>query len=106
MNLLLFLPVLTSGLEVLSGGAAVLTGYASSSSSDAFGLMAVDTRSGEEVWRRTLLTRPLAHDCGLVDLDGDGDIDCIVVGEGALMQALTHHKGKKLNACECKVRNM
>ena len=111
-------PVLTNGLEVASISSTlspiVITGYhhasapkAATSSSggpgtgsrqrfDSSGLLAIDPKSGNEVWRRLLFARPWDHTCRLqmFDANGNGVSDCVVVGDRGLMEAVDPVKGK------------
>ena len=61
-----------------------------------FGLLALRPTDGAEVWRRRLAGQPRKHDCNLVDLNGDGKKDCLVIGEGGLLTAIDPYSGKFL----------
>lgn len=88
---------LTSGLEVVdhpnSNTPLVVSGYTSDKS---FGLLGFRPQDGEERWRRSLHSKPHKHDCNLVDVNVDGQADCLVVGEHGLLAAINPRNGDEL----------
>ena len=51
--------------------------------------------SGREKWRSELVSKPSKHDCNLIDANGDGVKDCIVVGDHGLMTAVNPINGER-----------
>jgi hypothetical protein len=114
-----FSSALTSGLEVVesphlaNGGLShghdvlhvVISGFSNDplKSPGSFGLLALRPEDGAEVWRQELEAKPYKHDCNLVDLNGDGLRDCVVVGARGLFNAVDPKTGKictnALRAC-------
>ena len=60
---------------------------------DATGLIALRPDTGQELWRQSLKALPRKHDCNLVDVNGDGLQDCLVVGDGGLLTAIEPRTG-------------
>ncbi len=65
------------------------------------GLLGVDPETGAERWRRPLYARPLRHDCSLIDADGDGEDDCVVVGEKGMLAVMEPQQGKLFKNKSC-----
>ena len=59
------------------------------------GLIGLSLNDGSERWRSGLLSKPSKHDCNLIDVDGDGVKDCLVVGQHGLMTAVNPINGKQ-----------
>ena len=68
-------------------------GAAGASRRDATGLIALRPDTGQELWRQSLKALPRKHDCNLVDVNGDGLQDCLVVGDGGLLTAIEPRTG-------------
>ena len=68
-------------------------GTAGASRRDATGLIALRPDTGQELWRQSLKALPRKHDCNLVDVNGDGLQDCLVVGDGGLLTAIEPRTG-------------
>lgn len=51
------------------------------------GLVALMGSTGAVVWYKTLHSVPRDMDCSLIDLDGDGKTDCLLIGSNDLMYA-------------------
>ena len=54
--------------------------------------------TGQELWRQSLKALPRKHDCNLVDVNGDGLQDCLVVGDGGLLTAIEPRTGMLIMA--------
>ena len=109
-----FISVLTSGLEaiylkppkrpiLLSGFRSAVTSHNNNINfyndfydDDGSGALAIDAATGEQIWRRSLYAEPSAHACDLLDIDSDGNKDCIVVGAKGLMAALNPIHGEQI----------
>lgn len=92
--------VLVSGLDVanLSSSLILVAGYRASTPDGGHsspGLMGIDPATGREVWRRTLFAGPTHHNCHILDADGDGIKDCVVVGDSGLMAAIEPRTGEQ-----------
>ena len=86
--------VVVSGFAVLSSSAASDSAVAASRK-DASGLIAFRPDTGQELWRHGLKAFPRKHDCNLVDVNGDGLQDCLVVGDSGLLTAIDPRTGMK-----------
>lgn len=101
LSITLFPALSGGGLEVVkinSGADSILvSGFSDDLSSSDFGMIAFAPETGTEMWRRQLYARPTAHDCALVDVNGDGSEDCLIVGEKGLMAAVDpSNKGRHI----------
>ena len=74
-------------------------GTAGASRRDATGLIALRPDTGQELWRQSLKALPRKHDCNLVDVNGDGLQDCLVVGDGGLLTAIEPRTGMLILYC-------
>ena len=90
--------VVVSGFAVSSSTAAsdsAVAAPATASRKDASGLIAFRPDTGQELWRHGLKAFPRKHDCNLVDVNGDGLHDCLVVGDSGLLTAIDPRTGMK-----------
>lgn len=57
------------------------------------GLISIVGSSGKVAWFTRLNRVPSDIDCSIIDIDNNGDNDCIVTGEGGLMEAINPTTG-------------
>ena len=59
------------------------------------GLIGIKVSDGSEHWRMPFINhQPSKHNCHLIDVNGDGIKDCIVVGNHGLLSAINPTNGK------------
>ena len=93
--------VVVSGFESASEATTIMENSKTASTAesggasrrDATGLIALRPDTGQELWRQSLKALPRKHDCNLVDVNGDGLQDCLVVGDGGLLTAIEPRTG-------------
>ncbi|XP_026481022.1 uncharacterized protein LOC113387856 [Ctenocephalides felis] len=57
------------------------------------GVISIMAANGEVVWYRGMKKSPVDIDCGLIDIDGNGLSDCLVLGTNGLMESLNPISG-------------
>ncbi|KAI5736174.1 hypothetical protein M8J76_000651 [Diaphorina citri] len=60
------------------------------------GLIALDSVRPVELWRKTLNNVPKEVDCGLIDINLDGVLDCIVIADNGYLAVLSQATGNLL----------
>jgi hypothetical protein len=58
------------------------------------GLIALDSVRPVELWRKTLNNVPKEVDCGLIDINLDGVLDCIVIADNGYLAVLSQATGE------------
>ncbi len=103
LKLLNFHAELTGGLQVANtrhGNRVLISGFFAQGDGEddrsKSGILAIDPRSGAERWRRTLYARPVGYDCAMIDANGDGADECVVVGQKGMLTMLETETGATL----------